>query len=226
MSLKGMVRTAVVIAAATGVAGVCAAGKAPEAKKTTSKVVKRSLPADQVLFDFEKDLQGWRIPDWAFEKKDNASLSVMPATDKVAQGKGSLKLAADFPPKMWSGAYVEIERQPGEFMDFTGFDTVQAGVYLAPDAPKKLKAELIMTVGDDWSWTEMRKAVDLIPGQWNVVSADIGDKSVTWKIPMTDDVRSDVRKLGVRIQSNYITYKGMVHIDDVRLTNKGGSGKK
>ncbi len=172
----------------------------------------------RVLFDFENDLEGWRIPEWATVKKDNALTEVASSGEQASHGARSLRMSTEFDASMWSGAYVEIERQSGEFMNFNGHDAIQVSVYLPFSAPKKLKGEIILTVGEDWSWTEMRQPVELKAGAWTTVTADISDKSVAWKIPMNDAVRGDVRKLGVRVSANYLGYHGPVYIDDLRLT--------
>lgn len=176
-----------------------------------------------MLFDYEVDLDGWRIPEWAFAKKDNAAAKVLLSKEQAFNGTQSLKIVTNFMPKMWSGAYCEVEREPGNFMDFTGYDTLMVDVYVPKEAPRKLTGEIVLTVGEDWSWTEMRKGIELVPGQWTTVTANITPESLDWKAKLTEALISDVRKLGVRVASNYMEYKGQVYVDGIRL---GKSGKK
>ncbi len=180
----------------------------------------KTLTDEKVLFDFEKGPEGWRIPDWAFGKADNAAVGVVWTPEHSSRGRNGLKLVTDFPPKKWNGAYVEIEREPGAFMDFNGFDLLEVDVFLPENAPMKLKAQFILTVGEDWTWTEMRQEVELTPGEWTKLKADVRNTSLSWKAPMTDEIRADVRKLGVRIQSNSTPYLGPVYFDNVRLAKR------
>lgn len=206
-----------------------AAAKAAEEKKAPPAKAEKSKSGNakkapkksnaHVLFDFETDLDGWRIPDWAFEKSDNASVEAVVAADFASAGKKSLKLSTKFPPKMWSGAYVEIERESGSYMDFSAFPTLRVDVYLPAEAPKKMKGEIILTVGDAWAWTEMRQPVELTPGAWTILQANVLPDSTAWKSRLTPDLVSDVRKLGVRISCNQGSYTGPVYIDNVRLEN-------
>lgn len=194
-------------------------GSPPAVKaKPVAKAKKTSKKQEaKVLFDFETDLDGWRIPDWAFEKSDNAAVEATVAPDHPSTGKKSLKLASKFPAKMWSGSYVEIERESGSYMDFSPYPTLMVDVYLPAEAPKKMKGEIILTVGDAWAWTEMRQPVELTPGAWTILQANVLPDSTSWKARLTPDLVSDVRKLGVRVSCNSGSYEGPVYIDNVRL---------
>ena len=87
------------------------------------------------------------------------------------------------------------------------------------EAPFGLKAKFILTVGEDWAWTEMSRSVKLIPGEWTTISASIIPGSNDWrKSQVTDAFRADLRKLGIRIESNMQpTYSGPIYIDNVRV---------
>jgi hypothetical protein len=203
------------------VSSLFAATKAPPAKSTQGKSAPAKKAAKKVdgkvLFNFETDLDGWRIPDWAFEKSDNAALEASVSPDFASAGKKSLKLSSKFPPKMWSGSYVEIEQESGSYMDFSPFPTLRVDVYLPAEAPKKMKGEIILTVGDAWAWTEMRQPIELTPGAWTILQANVLPDSTSWKSRLTPDLVSDVRKLGVRVSCNQGSYTGPVYIDNVRL---------
>lgn len=201
-----------------------AAPKKKDAKKSAPAASAGAKETMSVLkiYDFETDLDGWRIPDWAFAKNDNAGLDVAQDKTQASSGKASLKINSTFPARMWSGAYAEIERESGNFMDFTGHQYLMADVFVPAGAPAKMKAEIIVTVGENWAWTEMRKPIELVPGQWNTIRADISSDGTDWKVRFTDQLRADVRKLGVRVSSNSPEYKGAVYIDNIRL----GSPKK
>jgi hypothetical protein len=177
----------------------------------------KSSPITRSLFNFEGSLEGWKIPDWAFAKADNAAVAVTASTTIASRGTSSLRTSVKFLPKMWSGSYVEIEKDPANFMDFSAFEYLLVDIYIPEDAPKKLNGEVILTVGEGWSWTEMRKAMPLNAGTWTTLWVDITPDSTDWKVRLTDDLRKDIRKLGVRVSSNYAEYTGYVYVDNIRL---------
>jgi hypothetical protein len=66
----------------------------------------------------------------------------------------------------------------------------------------------------------MNKTIPLTPGEWTVVKADLMPESRDWRRFITDDFRADVRKIGIRIESNgKVSYKGPIYIDNVRLSD-------
>lgn len=171
------------------------------------------LCAEKVIFGFEKNIQGWGIPDWSLEKEDYKAQTVTTSNDFAEEGKSSLQVMVDFPGRRWSGAYVEIER----FFDWSAYKTLSADVYLPKEAPLGLDVRFILTVGDNWTWTEMNSSAKLIPGEWTTVSADISAGSTDWKrTTVTDEFAADVRKAGIRIESKRI-YAGPIYIDNIRL---------
>lgn len=172
--------------------------------------------ADKKLFGFEKDVEGWEIPDWAFETEDHVAESISVSNQYALEGKSSLEVKVDFPGGKWTAAYLEIV----EFLDWTPFSQIYADLYLPSDAPAGLKAKFILTVGESWEWTEMSRAKALEPGKWVTISANLKPGSTDWRrAAITDAFRQDVRKLGIRIESNMKpAYKGSVYIDNIWLT--------
>jgi len=116
--------------------------------------------AETVLFGFEDDTGGWRVPDWALEKEDHVARDLSLSTDWASEGKKSMKVTSEFLGGKWSGAYVEIE----EYFDWSPYSKLLVDVYIPKDAPAGLKGKIILTVGDEWKWTEMSKTVPLNPG--------------------------------------------------------------
>ncbi|MDD3088611.1 MAG: hypothetical protein PHT95_01515 [Candidatus Omnitrophica bacterium] len=170
---------------------------------------------ETVLFDFETGLQGWEIPDWAYEKPDHVQTD-MQITDKVAsQGTKSLEIMAEFPGGRWTGAIVEIM----QYFDWTDFSGIACDIYLPPDAPLGLTGKMILTVGDSWKWVEMSRSFALKPGEWTTVQADLRTGSIDWRRVTVDDAfRQDVRKVDIRIESNNKpAYTGPIYIDNVRV---------
>ena len=171
-----------------------------------------------VLYSFEKDPQGWEVPDWALSKKDHVVRQIGISEYQASSGKYSLEMDAEFSSDpSWAGAYVE---RLVEVTDWSPFNYLSFDVYLPKDAPQGLKARVILTVGEEWKWTEMNKTVPLAPGEWTVVKVDLTPNSMQWRRFITDAFRSDIRKMGFRVESNgKIAYKGPIYIDNVKLTD-------
>jgi hypothetical protein len=175
-----------------------------------------AFAAEKVLIGFEKDLGGWGIPDWSLEKSDYVASKAELSEDFASEGKSAMKVAVNFPGEKWTGAYVETQ----EYFDWTAYEKISADVYLAQDTPMGLTGKFILTVGEDWVWTEMNRGVVLEPGKWTTISADLKSGSSDWRrTTCTDAFRKDVRKLGVRVESNRKpVYQGLIYIDNIRLT--------
>jgi tetratricopeptide (TPR) repeat protein len=172
-------------------------------------------PASKTIFDFEKQIPYWQIPDWCFEKNDYVGKKVANSRQFANKGKSSLKVLADFPGKKWSAVYFEVQ----EYLDWTPYQDISADVYVPADAPSGLKAKIILTVGDNWKWIEMNRLVKLTPGEWTTITANLVPGSNDWRrTEVTDEFRSDVRKLGIRVESNMRpVYNGSIYVDNVRV---------
>lgn len=177
-----------------------------------------SISKEITLYNFEKDPQGWEIPDWAFAKKDNASEQIGISEFQASNGKYALELGVDFQVNEgWKGAYIE---RITDITDWSLFKYLYMDIFLPKEAPRGLRARIILTVGEDWKWSEMNKSIPLAPGEWTVLKVDLSGESLNWKRFITDEFRADVKKVGVRIESNgNVVYKGPVYIDNVRLLN-------
>ena len=174
-----------------------------------------AFSADKVLFDFEEDIEGWEIPDWAYEQDDYIGEDIMVSKDVAKKGKSSMKFIANFSGKKWNGAITEVM----EFYDWTPYSTISCDVYLPEGASRGLKAKMILTIGDNWKWTEMSRSYKLRPGEWIHMSANLKPGSVDWKrTKPTDEFRADVRKIAIRIDSNKAAYKGPIYIDNIVLS--------
>jgi len=173
-----------------------------------------AFSAERVLFGFEKDVEGWEIPDWAYEQDDYVGEDIAVSNDVAKEGASSMKLTSNFPGGKWNGAVVEIM----EFFDWTPYSAISCDIYLPDAAPNGLKAKMILTVGDNWKWTEMSRSYRLTPGKWNNISAKLKPGSEDWKrTKPTNEFRADVRKIAVRVESTKNAYKGPIYIDNILL---------
>ncbi len=168
-----------------------------------------------VIFGFEDELPSWEIPDWCFEKDDYVAESIAVSKKFANEGNSSLEVMTSFPGGKWTAIYVEVQ----EYFDFTLYETISADVYLPADASFGLKAKFILTVGQDWSWIEGSRQTKLIPGEWTTITVNVAAGSNDWRrTQVTEEFRSDVRKLGLRVESNMRpVYDGPIYIDNVRL---------
>ena len=184
-------------------------------QQASAKPSDKAAADEMVIFDFEGSTQDWAIPDWAQTSPDYSAKKIGVSQDFAARGKSSLLVMADFPGGKWSGAYVE---QLMYVTDWSPFGSIAADVYVPYNAPKSLKSRFILTVGDQWTWTEMNRGFQLEPGKWTTIRANLKPGSLDWKFFPTDAFRKDIRKVGIRVESEKdATYNGPLFIDNVRL---------
>ena len=171
--------------------------------------------AEIVIYGFESTLEGWMIPDWAKASADYVGEACAVSREHADQGASSLEVLAQFPGGKWSGIYVERQT---DVADWTPFGRLMVDVYLPPEAPPGLSGKIILTVGEAWRWTEMNRAIPLEPGAWTTIAVNLKPGSLDWKFVPNDEFRKNIRKLGVRIESDHgPAYRGPVYLDDVRL---------
>ncbi|MEA3560917.1 MAG: hypothetical protein U9R31_04010 [Candidatus Omnitrophota bacterium] len=170
---------------------------------------------ENVIFGFEEEVPLWEIPDWCFEKEDYVAESIAPSSKFAKEKKFSLELTANFPGKKWTAAYIEMQ----EYFDWTPYQSISADIFLPEDVSPGLRAKFILTVGEDWKWIEMARLKKLVPGEWTTITASIIPGSTAWRrTQVTDEFRTDVRKIGIRFESNMRpVYNGPIYIDNVRL---------
>lgn len=170
---------------------------------------------ETILFSFENGLEGWEIPDWAYEKPDHVCQDINPSTNFSSKGAGSLEMQVEFPGGRWTGALIEIM----QYFDWSDYSKIAVDLYIPKDAPLGLKAKIILTVGDSWKWVEQSKSAALKPGQWVTLEADLKPGSIDWRRVQVDEAfRSDIRKLDIRVDSNNKpAYTGPIYIDNIRV---------
>lgn len=168
-----------------------------------------------VIYGFEGGLEEWIIPDWAKIKEDCVAENMAVSEHQAKEGKRSMEVVSNFPGGKWTGSYVETMIY---VQDWSAFSGISVDIYLPENAPKGLGARIILTVGEEWKWTEMNRTVPLTPGKWTTISANLKPGSMDWKFFPDDKFRTDVRKLGLRIESNKSpVYAGPLYIDNIKL---------
>ena len=169
------------------------------------------------IFGFEGSLEGWQIPDWASSSADYVGQALDVSDRQASEGRFSMTLQADFPGDRWTGVYVEREV---EVTDWTPFGQLSLDLYLPAEAPQGLLGRVILTIGDEWVWTEMNRGLPLAPGRWTTIAVNLKPGSLDWKFVPDDTFRRRVRKLGVRIESGQQgpAYRGPIYVDRIRLS--------
>lgn len=174
-----------------------------------------AMATELVIYGFEGTLEGWEVPDWARTSADYVGGECAVSKANVQEGQYALELQTAFPGTRWSGAYVE---RMVEVTDWSRFQHVAVDISLPPSAPEGLGGRLILTIGEEWRWTEMNRAIPLQPGAWTTITADLTSRSTDWKFFPDETFRRDVRKFGIRIEANgEPMYHGPIFIDNIRL---------
>ncbi|MDD5439196.1 MAG: hypothetical protein PHS37_03325 [Candidatus Omnitrophica bacterium] len=183
--------------------------------QASAPVLSKPITEEKTLFSFENGNDGFEIPSWAEETPDIVGKSVTLSKSYASNGKQSLCLVADFPGKIWTSALIELE----QYIDLNPYRQIAVDVYLPENAPLGLKAKIILTIGEDWTWTEMVRNVPLEPGKWVTIAASLEDGSLDWKrAEVNAAFRQDIRKIVVRVESNKRPeYSGPVYIDNIRV---------
>jgi len=186
-------------------------------KYTAPKNANTPAPEDKILYDFDESLEGWEIPAWSADKPDHVGRSLKISGHAAGSGTAGAEMHAAFPGNMWAGAIAEVQH----YVNLSGYDAVSADIYLPWNAPNGLRGKIIITAGDDWRFIEMARGIRLVPGEWTTVTADLSDDSMDWKrVKMDDSIRSDVRKIAVRVESSKTPYTGPIYIDTVRVSKQ------
>lgn len=178
-------------------------------------IAKAGFCEEKVIFGFEESVPSWEIPDWCFEKDECVAESIAISSKFFKEGKTSLEVMSNFSGGKWTSAYVEVQ----QFFDWTSYKTISADIYIPKETPFGLQARIILTVGENWTWTEMTRLVKLVPGEWTTITANLTPGSTDWrKTEVTDAFRTDVRKMGIRVEADKRPeYIGPIYIDNVRL---------
>ncbi len=172
--------------------------------------------SELIMYDFEGSTQDWVIPEWAVTSLDYVGKSISASEDFASHGKGSLQVLTAFPGAgKWTAAYVEIDVP---VTDWSQFGAIASDVYVPYNAPAGLQARLILSIGENWQWTEMSRPSKLKSDKWTTVTANLKPGSMDWKFFPTESFRKDIRRVGIRVESDKApAYTGPIFIDHVRL---------
>ena len=190
--------------------------KRPVNSAKVSQPARHTYKDEFVIFDFEKDEEGWGIPAWALDKPDHVAKTLKRSPYVASNGKGSMEILADFQGGMWTAALAEID----QYLDVRDYEMISVDIYIPPHSPGTLRGKIILTVGEEWKFTEMSRSIRLVPGEWTTVSAKLTEDSMDWKRTKVDEAfKTDVRKIAIRIESDRVPYFGPVYIDNFRLSS-------
>ena len=170
-----------------------------------------------MMYGFEDNNQGWEVPFWSCEKNEYKTGEVNISKEVSRQGKSSLEMIVDFPGNRWSAGIVEVE---GNF-DLSESKYIIFDIYIPETAPKCLETKIILAL-EGYHWLEMNKTFNLEPGKWKRVKASLKKNCKWWtncgQIKLTQSLKREIYKIGIRIESNNIRYAGPVFIDNITLS--------
>ncbi|MDP8259011.1 MAG: hypothetical protein P9L90_06295, partial [Candidatus Aadella gelida] len=173
----------------------------------------------QTFYNLPDCLNNWKIPEWS-ESKSNYSSPILAVDENFSyKGISNFKLNLSFSGDEWNAGIVEAN---GIF-DLTLHKTMEFEVYLPENAPKKgLMVRVAIVSGDDYKWFEMGVPVEIKAGKRTTVRANFKNGNYEWKSAksmrrMSDRIKSDIKKIAIRVESNYARYKGPVYVDNIRF---------
>ncbi len=177
-----------------------------------------AYPQQKYVYNCKHYIQNWDIPEWSTYKEDHISPILSVDENFKKNDNSSLKLTVAFPGESWSAGVVEAE---GIF-DLTLYRALTCRVYVPRSAPKGIEARFIIVTGEDYLWLEMDRPVAINPGKQTTVTANLkygnhGWKSGEGRVRMSDELKEDIRKVAIRIESNIVEYEGPVYIDNIKL---------
>jgi len=179
----------------------------------------------KILFGFEKDAEGWQIPDWAFDQADHIGLSSEVTMDQASQGVQSLKVDCDFPGNSWAAAVVEYEQD----IDLTGKESISVDIFVPETRAVGFLQARINITADLWYYIEMKKPVMLKAGEWTTVEARIdiskSRESAYWKCKAKEECVNEnldkIKKIAVRVEYDANSrhagppYNGPIYFDNI-----------
>ena len=173
---------------------------------------------EQVIYNCERYIKNWKVPEWSLQKTDYVSPILAINENFKKDSNSSLKLIVSFPGESWSAGIIETE---GCF-DLTLHKAISFDVYLPKGAPQGIEARTIIVSGEVWQWFEMKNSVEIKPGHRTTVFANLRYGNHNWNtqegvIAITDAIKANICKIGIRIESNIVKYEGPVYIDNIKL---------
>lgn len=171
-----------------------------------------------IHFSFEKSSEGWEIPRWVLKKGDYVGTWLNLKSQLPKRPKPGLELVTNFEGKRWQSAIVEIKKD----FNLISYQILLCDLYIPENAPRGISARLILTSGENWLWTEMATPIQLKPGSWTTISADLRFSQKLWRnekdFQMIDrNFKSNIKKIGIRIESDRIKYTGPIYINNVKI---------
>ena len=171
-----------------------------------------------MMYGFEDNNQGWEVLFWSCEQIEYCTGEVNISKAVSRQGNASLEMIVDFPGNRWAAGIVEVE---GKF-DLSESKYSIFDIYIPDTAPRWLETKLILAL-EDHHWLEMNKTFNLVPGKWTKVKANMKKNRKWWtaggQIKLTHSLKSEICKIGIRIESDNIRYTGPVFIDNIVISS-------
>jgi hypothetical protein len=158
---------------------------------------------DTPLFGFEDGTQNWQMT------AGTSGSDIATSVDFGSEGTKALAIAVNYDDTQWQETAVYV--QPAAPLDWSAYDTLSMDVYVPAEA-QNFVAQLYTKTGDDWTWTNTAN-IALQSGEWTTVSANLGELGNI----------ADVRELGIKFGTYESNFRGIFHLDNVRLSSTSQS---
>ena len=165
-----------------------------------------SAADNQLLFDFEQDIQEW-AKDWGLLQPP------LQSTRFAKSGNGSLSFNHHFTAKAESVGVKFFSETPMDFSLTEGFQGFSAWVYIA--GGNQWEVQLYVRTGEKYTWAQSRLYKNLGPG-WHQVIMQVKE------IP---DLK-DIRDIGILVKNFSLDITTDVFIDKVEAVIVTKNGKK
>ncbi len=180
--------------------------------------VLHSAAQSEMIYNCEQALQNWNIPNWSEHKDDYVSPILALDKNFTSKGELGLKLMVNFSGDKWEAGIVETEG----FFDLTLYKAITCTLYLSKKAPRNISARIVVASGKDHTWIEMNNSTKVTPGRTTKVSGNLRYGNSDWRttegtLKMTDEIKSSIKKIAIRIESNEAKYTGPVYIDSIHF---------
>lgn len=177
-----------------------------------------SAAQPKTIYNCEQAPQNWNIPNWSAHKNDYVSPILALDKNFTSKGELGLKLMVNFSGDKWEAGIVETEG----FFDLTIYKAITCNLYLSKKAPRDISVRIVIAAGKDHTWIEMNNSTKITPGRTTKVSGNLRYGNNDWRttegtLKMTDEIKSTIKKIAIRVESNEARYTGPVYIDSIRL---------
>ncbi|MFN4227214.1 MAG: DUF5060 domain-containing protein [Candidatus Ratteibacteria bacterium] len=164
------------------------------------------FPKENIFFDFEEDIQLWKITSI----KNNCVKEVKFSNEKYIGGKRSLEIKLE--------NYGEGSVEKEFFKDLSIYKNIIFNIYIPKEAPDDVKICFFLQ-DNEWLWYQT-PLFSLKKDQWNKITINVEPQSTFWENvghpqPWSEKTICNIRKIGIKIFLN-TKFTGSIYIDEIK----------